>query len=47
MDHKHMARRDSKYLGYTAREIARPADRRVDSPSPALLPLPPVTVKAK
>jgi hypothetical protein len=29
-DHECIARRNSKYLGYTAREVARPAVRRVD-----------------
>lgn len=29
-DHEHMARRNSKCLGYTAREVTRPAVRRVD-----------------
>jgi hypothetical protein len=30
MDHKHVARRNSKYPGYTPGEVARPAVRRVD-----------------
>jgi hypothetical protein len=30
MDEDHMVRRNSKFLGYTAREVARPAVRRVD-----------------
>jgi hypothetical protein len=29
MDHEHMAVRNSKYLGYTAGEVARPAVRKV------------------
>ena len=29
-DHEHMTRRNSKYLGYTAGEVARPGVRRVD-----------------
>ena len=28
--HEHMARRNSKYLGYTAGEVARPAVREAD-----------------
>jgi hypothetical protein len=28
--HEHMTRRNCKYMGYTAGEIARPAVRRVD-----------------
>jgi len=30
MGHEHMGRRNSKYLGYTAGEVARPSIRRVD-----------------
>ena len=30
MDHEHMARRNSKYLGYASGEVPRPAVRRVD-----------------
>ena len=30
MDCEHMARRNSKYLGYTTGEVARPAVRKVD-----------------
>jgi len=30
MDHEHMARRNSQYLGYTTGEVARPAVREVD-----------------
>ena len=33
--HVHMARRNSKYLGDTAREAARPAVRRVDRGDPS------------
>lgn len=29
MDHKHMARRSNKYLGYTTREVASPTVRKV------------------
>ena len=28
--HEHMTRRNCKYMGYTAGEVARPAVRRVD-----------------
>ncbi|KRY96114.1 hypothetical protein T11_3225 [Trichinella zimbabwensis] len=31
MDHEHMTRRNCKYLGYTAGEVARPAVRRSES----------------
>lgn len=27
---EHMARKNSKYLGYTTGEVARPTDRRVE-----------------
>jgi len=30
MDEEHMARRNSKYLGYTSGEVTRPAVRRAD-----------------
>ena len=30
MDEDHMVRRNSKYLGYTAGEVARPAVREAD-----------------
>ena len=30
MDSEHVARRNSKYLGYTTGEVARPAVSRVD-----------------
>jgi hypothetical protein len=30
MDHEHVARRDSMYLGYIAGKVARSAVRRVD-----------------
>ena len=30
MDHEHMAKRNSKYLGYTNEEVAKPAIRRVN-----------------
>lgn len=30
VDYAHMARRNSKYLGYTTGEVGRPAVRRVD-----------------
>ena len=29
MEHEHMARRNSKYLGYTAGEVARTAVRQI------------------
>jgi hypothetical protein len=30
MNYEHVARRNSMYLGYTAREVARPAVRKED-----------------
>jgi hypothetical protein len=30
MDDEHMARRKSKYLGYTTEEVAMPAIRRIE-----------------
>lgn len=40
MDCEHVAKRNSKYLGYSARELPLSAIRKVDLPNP-------VTVKAK
>lgn len=45
MDHEHVARRNSKDLGYTAGEVARPSVRKVEKKG--ALPQPPAIVKAK